>query len=202
MKFVKIIASHFLAGEESEKRLIILTNDFEMQTTPVTQSQWEEIMGSNPSYFKNKPNNPVESVSWKDCKKFIKKLNKKDKEYIYRLPTEAEWEYCAKSCKDGEGWYAENSNNTTQEVGQKSPNEFGLFDMLGNVWEWCEDWYGNKMEDIRGIDPKGPKSGSDRVVRGGSWYDDVRSLRSAGRDYGSPGVRSYILGFRLVRTKK
>jgi sulfatase modifying factor 1 len=203
MKFVKIIASHFIAGEENEKRLVILTNNFEIQTTTVTQKQWKDIMGSNPSHFKNKPNNPVDSVSWEDCQKFIKRLNKTDKDYIYRLPTEAEWEYCAISNKNGLGWHYENSNQTTQEVGQKEmTNSLGISDMLGNVWEWCEDWYSDDMNNIRGIDPQGAKSGSYCVIRGGSWDYDARGLRSAIRGNRSPGIRSGYVGFRLVRTKK
>jgi formylglycine-generating enzyme required for sulfatase activity len=155
MKFLKIKAGKFKMGSPkndlnrfSDETLhnVELTEDFEMMDAPVTQSEWQEVMWDNPSYFKDNPNNPVEQVSWNDCQKFIKKLNEKNDGYVYRLPTEAEWEYCSKSCDkiplNDQAWYYENSNNKTHPVKQKQPNKLGLYDMLGNVWEWVQDFYG------------------------------------------------------------
>lgn len=139
--------------EDETQHDVTLTESFEMGQFPVTQSQWEAVMGNNPSYFKGE-NNPVECVSWNDAQEFIKKLNDEDTEYTYRLPTEAEWEYCARggtttayhfsdSPKDlGDyAWFYDNSGGTTHPVGEKKPNQYGLYDMLGNVWEWCQDVY-------------------------------------------------------------
>jgi formylglycine-generating enzyme required for sulfatase activity len=163
---------------------------FEMQVTQVTQFQWKEIMGENPSNFKG-VNLPVEQVSWNDCLEFIKKLNDLDDGYFYRLPKELEWEYCAKSCDsqnlDQIAWYAKNSSAKTQDVAMKAPNELGLYDMLGNVWEWCEDLYS--------------KEGSYRVFRGGGWAFDAQYLRSAYRCGSGPAGRGTGVGFRLVRIK-
>ncbi len=132
--------------EDEKLHEVKLTEDFEIMDAPVTQMEWKEIMGNDPSYFKDKPNNPVETVSWNDCQEFIKKMNDKKDGYTYRLPTEAEWEFCAKSCEDvpidEQAWYYKNSDSLTHPVKQKSPNKLGLYDMLGNVWEWCQDWYG------------------------------------------------------------
>lgn len=161
--------------------------DFEMQDAPVTQQEWWEIMGTNPSCFNDKHNNPVESVSFYECEAFIAKLNFTGSTYVYRLPTENEWEYCASyglvqyilDC----AWVWENSNISTQPVKTKEPNKYGLYDMLGNVWEWTST-----------------ESGSARVLRGGSWGSDAQDVRSAYRFYVSPGNHSSNVGFRLVRT--
>lgn len=116
--------------------------DYEMQDAPVTQKEWTKVMGNNPSYFKGK-NNPVETVSWNDCQEFIKKLNESQKEYMYSLPTEEQWEYCAKSCDEidvlKQAWCWENSKSKTNPVKKKKPNKLGLYDMLGNCWEWMQD---------------------------------------------------------------
>lgn len=170
------------------KFIKIKGKDFEMQDAPVTQSEYEKIMKVNLSYFKRK-NNPVETVSYNDCQEFIKKLNENQTKYTYRLPTEEEWEYCAKSCdlqKINEiSWNIENSNGKTHPVKQKKPNDLGLYDMLGNVWEWTST-----------------KSGSYRVLRGGSWYYDPQFLRAAYRFYDYPAYRSNDVGFRLLRISK
>lgn len=175
--------------------------NFEILEVPVTQLIWKNIMGTEPSFFKEKPNNPVESVSQHDIQECIKKLNKLSKKWIYSLPTEEEWEYCCragtitdfsfgddKSIIGDYAWFYKNSNNSTQPVKLKKCNDFGLYDMHGNVWEWCKDLY----------DPLG----SDRVLRGGSWYSDAGGLRSAERYIVGPGGRSDNVGFRLVRTYK
>lgn len=154
----------------------------------VTQNEWKEIMDYNLSEFKNHPNNPVENVSYYDIQKFLKKLNEDNKDYFYNLPTEEEWEYCSKSCDEQDineiSWNLENSNKISHPVKLKKPNKFGLYDMLGNVWEWTDSL-----------------QGSDRVIRGGGWGSNARFLRSGYRNYYSPGFRYYDVGFRLVRTK-
>ena len=124
-----------------------ITKSFEIQSTQVTQEQWEAVMGSRPSRFKG-GFLPVESVSWDECQEFIKKLNEKNEGYTYRLPTEAEWEYACADASIEDAWRYENSKGKTHPVGWFKPNKFGLYDMLGNVWEWCEDWYGPYFEEI------------------------------------------------------
>jgi formylglycine-generating enzyme required for sulfatase activity len=185
-----------------------------MQTTELTQGQWERIMGSNPSYFEKYGNDcPVENVSWNDVQEFIRKLNQKEGTDKYRLPTEAEWEYAARSCRKAEvyagtssesalgdyAWYDANSGNKTHPVGRKQPNGLGLYDMSGNVWEWCRDWYGNYPSGSV-TDPTGPSSGSHRVIRGGSWRVSAGDCRSALRRSVTPGVSYFGVGFRLART--
>jgi len=188
-----------------------------MQTTEVTQEQWKAVMGSNPSYFLSPgEDSPVEFVSWNDVQAFIIELNKLG-EGTYRLPTEAEWEYAARAGSttalangditetycgydpnlDAMGWYCGNSGDKKHSVAQKQPNAWGLYDMHGNVWEWCQDWYGTYPSSAV-TDPQGPSSGSFRVFRGGSWSINALSCRSAYRFSFSPNLRKRNLGFRLV----
>jgi formylglycine-generating enzyme required for sulfatase activity len=183
-----------------------------MGKTEVTQAQWKAIMGSNPSNFKG-DNLPVEQVSWDDVQIFLSKLNAKTGK-TYRLPTEAEWEYAAgggennrtifagindESSLGNYAWYSANSNNTTHAVGTKQPNQLGLYDMSGNVWEWCSDWYGaDYYANSPQTNPKGPSSGSYRVLRVGSWCNGASSCRVSLRDYDYPGGRYGNRGFRLV----
>ena len=166
-------------------------------------------MGSNPSKFKG-ADRPVENVSWEDCQEFLRKLNQSTGKR-YRLPTEAE--YAARSggkkkkwagtSSEGDlgayAWYDKNSGSQTHPVGQKKPNGLGLYDLSGNVWEWCQDWYGDYSSAAL-TNPTGPSSGSNRVIRGGSWYYDARNARAANRDWNDPGIRGENLGFRLVRS--
>ena len=174
----------------------------------VTQAQWKAVMGNNPSSFKG-DNLPVERVSWNEVQEFIKKLNQLMGK-SYRLPTEAEWEYAARGGNNSRGykysgsnnigsvaWYYENSGSTTHPVGSKSPNELGIYDMSGNVWEWCQDWYGDYSSSSQ-RNPKGPASGSSRVGRGGGWYCDAWGCRVSFRSGYSPDLRFNDLGFRLV----
>jgi formylglycine-generating enzyme required for sulfatase activity len=167
-------------------------------------------MGNNPSYFKGCDSCPVEQVSWDDVQEFINKLNAKNDGFNYRLPTEAEWEYACRAGTTGDyagnldsmAWYGSNSGSKTHLVGQKQPNAFGLYDMHGNVWEWCQDWYdANYYKNSPSTDPKNTSTGSGRVLRGGGWDDDARDCRAADRYGGTPGDRGNDLGFRLIRTR-
>ena len=199
-------------GESDEKPVhSVSLNNFYMGKTEVTQAQWQAIMGSNPSSFKNCDQCPVESVSWNDVQEFIKKLNAKTGK-TYRLPTEAEWEYAARGGKsstytyagsntvDEVAWYSSNSGSKTHPVGEKKANELGLYDMSGNVWEWCQDWYADDYyAKSPSSNPPGPTTGSGRVCRGGSWYYYPAVLRVALRYGYAPSFRNYSIGFRLAR---
>ena len=211
--------NHF--GNETLHQVTV--SDFCLGKTPVTQKQWREVMGSNPSHFKDCDDCPVESVSWNDVQTFLDKLSAKTG-MKFRLPTEAEWEYASrgghKAPVDGKihvgeyqyagsnnldevGWYDKNSNRKTHPVAAKKPNELGLYDMSGNVWEWCQDWFGDKYYEAckqQGVveNPKGPETGSYRVLRGGRWSGVAQYCRSAYRDYFGPDFRNHFIGFRLV----
>jgi len=225
MTFKLIPAGTFTMGSPSgelgrfsneTQHQVTLTQQFYMQTTEVTQAQWVMVMGSNPSYNTDCTNCPVEEVSWNDVQTFITELNTWG-EGTYRLPTEAEWEYAARAGSttafaNGDitvtdntydpnlnaiGWYSYNSS-TTQSVGQKDPNAWDLYDMHGNVWEWCQDWYGAyPLGSV--TDPTGPSSATNRVARGGGWYNDAQYNRSAYRNYSTPDFTGDVLGFRLVK---
>jgi formylglycine-generating enzyme required for sulfatase activity len=186
-----------------------ITKGFEMGKYEVTQAQWEAVMGSNPSEFKG-ADRPVEQVSWEDAQQFLSRLNARGDGYRYRLPTEAEWEYAARAGTTGKyygeldeiAWYKGNFGGQTHPVGQKKPNAWGLHDMLGNVWEWCWDWYdvnyyGNSPE----ADPRGPASGQALSLRGGSWGNFPRYLRVSVRISGGPLNRNNYFGFRCVRER-
>ena len=174
----------------------------------VTQALWRAVMGSNPSYFKG-DNLPVECVSWNDCQTFINRLNSYTGRN-FRLPTEAEWEFAARGGNYSRhykysgsnyigdvAWYDGNSGSRTHPVGTKQANELGLYDMSGNVYEWCSDWYGS-YSSYSQSNPTGATSGSYRVERGGSWYGDARYCRSSDRDDFAPGDSNCYLGLRLV----
>lgn len=202
-------------SDDENQHEVTLTQGYWLGKYEVTQGQWESLMGSNPSEFKNAGKNaPVETVSWEDTQEFIKKLNARERAagrlpegYVYGLPTEAQWEY---ACRAGtssryyfgndEGqlgdyaWY--NSGSVTHPVGQKQPNAWGLYDMSGNVYEWCEDWYGHYPTGPV-TNPVGPASGSNRVLRGGSWIYYAKDCRSADRGRNTPSDRFNDLGFRL-----
>lgn len=221
--FVKIEGGTFQMGDEkgdldgaSRPVHQVTISDFYIGTTPVTQKQWRDVMGSNPSHFKNCDKCPVDSVRWNDVQKFIDKLNAKTGKK-FRLPTEAEWEYAARGGHKSTvshlysgsnnleevGWHDKNSSGKTHPVAAKRPNELGLYDMSGNVWEWCQDWYDEGYYEAckkqGGVEnPTGPEKGSARVLRGGSWDGDAQFCRSAYRNYFSPVFRNYFIGFRLV----
>jgi len=195
-------------ADETPVHRVRISQGFEIGKYEVTQAQWEAVMNSNPSSFKG-ANLPVEDVSWDDAKKFIGRLNARNDGYVYRLPTEAEWEYACRAGSTGDyagdldamAWYSENSEGKSHPVRKKQPNAWGLFDMHGNVWEWVEDWYGrNYYERGPTVDPQGSGADSYRVVRGGAWLSSAGLLRSAFRHSRTPDDRGHSLGFRLVRT--
>ena len=215
---VEVEAGTFTMGATSEMNdpsdaekpahKVTLTNNYYLGKTEVTQALWKAVMGSNPSYFKG-DNKPVEQVSWDDCQEFISKLNAATGKH-FRLPTEAEWEFAARGGKISKhyqysgsnnlfdvAWYTDNSSNTTQDVASKQANELGIYDMSGNVWEWCSDWYGSYSSNTQ-YDPAGPTSGSGRVLRGGSWVSIAGGCRSSIRGGFTPGNRYRILGLRLA----
>jgi len=217
---VKVKAGKFTMGATSEQgndawsnewpaHKVKLTKDYYIGQTEVTQALWQAVMGSNPSKFKG-DNLPVETVSWDDCQKFISKLNSLTGSK-FRLPTEAEWEYAARGGNKSRGykysgsnsiddvvWYTKTTNDKgTKPVATKTANELGLYDMSGNVWEWCNDWYEDYSSSAQ-TDPTGPTSGSYRVWRGGYWGSSARICRVAYRSYYSPSSRYNILGLRLA----
>jgi formylglycine-generating enzyme required for sulfatase activity/serine/threonine protein kinase len=187
----------------------VTLSSFYINKYEVTQALWSAVMGSNPSYFSGCDQCPVEKVSWNDVQEFIRKLNIMTGR-SYRLPTEAEWEYAARGGRSSRGykysgsnslgqvaWFKDNGSDKTHPVGQKQANELGLYDMSGNVWEWCSDWYGSYSSQSM-TDPKGPSSGSGRVGRGGSWSGESWYIRLSYRNYYLPVDSHYNLGFRLV----
>ncbi|MFH2067576.1 MAG: formylglycine-generating enzyme family protein [Pseudomonadota bacterium] len=227
VEFLLIPAGSFIMGEalrtecntcnaaldETPRRNVSITKPFYIGRYEVTQQQWLAVMDANPSHFKG-DRHPVESVSWNNVQLFIYALNAREKTTAYRLPTEAEWEYAARAgsvtaYSFGEdaseladyGWYVMNSNLKTHPIGQLAPNPWGLYDMHGNVYEWCRDWY---LADYYGRasskDPTGPATGDGkRVRRGGYWGSSTRILRSSDRDFLPPEAAAGNTGFRLVK---
>ncbi len=192
----------------------VTLSSYHIGETEVTQELWKAVMGSNPSKFYG-ANRPVERVSWDDSQEFIRKLNAKTGKN-FRLPTEAEWEYAARGGSRSQhykysgsntignvAWYFDNRyydnnmDNTTHDVATKRANELGIYDMSGNVWEWCSDWYGDYSSSSQ-TNPQGPISGSIRVFRGGGWNDYARLCRVSYRPGRSPDFRYYLLGLRLA----
>ena len=225
-KMVAVGGGTFQMGATSEQqdayydeKLIhsVTLSGYYIGETEVTQELWQAVMGSNPSRFTGNSQRPVECVSWNDCQTFVNKLNDLLAGQLpagrrFRLPTEAEWEYAARGGNRSRGtqysgsnsidnvaWYWDNSGNTPHPVKGKSRNELGLYDMSGNVWEWCSDWYGsNYYSSSPSTNPQGPSSGSCRVLRGGSWGGGAQGCRVAGRGGGSPGNGYYYGGLRLA----
>ena len=200
------------AGESDEKPVHSVTLDsYYIAECEVTQAQWQKIMGNNPSNFTGDTNRPVECVSWEDATSFCAKLSELTGKR-YTLPTEAQWEYAARGGNKSQGykysgsntisdvaWYEDNSSRTTHAVKQKSANELGLYDMSGNVREWCNDWYNaSYYSSSPQTNPTGPSSGSYRVIRGGSWYNAASICRVAYRGNNAPSNRFSIVGFRVV----
>ncbi|MBM3859049.1 MAG: formylglycine-generating enzyme family protein [Verrucomicrobia bacterium] len=214
MHFVLIRPGRFQMGSvkahpETPLHTVTLTKPFYIGKHEVTQEQWRTVMGNNPSHFKG-DKNPVEMTAWEDCQLFLQKLRGQMPGFRFRLPTEAEWEY---DCRAGSAteycygnnarklaeyaWFNANSHGTSHPVGEKKANAWGLHDMHGNVWEWCQDWYGNpNANDV--TDPVGPRSGSRRMLRGGSWLYSAKECRSFVRDVYTPSVRLLNVGFRVA----
>ena len=187
----------------------VTVGNFNLAETEVTQELWMAVMGNNPSGYTDDAQLPVESVTWVDCQQFISKLNEITGD-SFRLPTEAEWEYAAKGGNRSKGylycgsdtlanvgWYKDNAEERPHNVKLLAPNELGLYDMSGNIWEWCSDWHGNyTAEDA--IAPQGAAEGKTRVVRGGSWLVDAAICRPADRSSGAPRGGGCIVGLRLA----
>jgi len=216
-------------GAERPVHRVRISKGFEMSRYEVTQSQWAAVMGTahpsteagkaanaeaapdtNPSHFKG-PSFPVENVSWSDVQKFLTKLNTRDTQFVYRLPTEAEWEYASRAGTTEDApknlneiaWFEANSGGQTQPVGRKQPNAWGLYDMHGNVSEWVQDWFAfDYYEDSPPADPAGPETGSYRIYRGCGWFTSAGDCRPALRAFDFPNDGYYNVGFRLVRTAK
>ncbi len=230
MKFVYINPGRFMMGsplkesgrdDDERQHRVTLTRGFYLQTTEVTQGQWQGVMGGNPSRFENCGSDcPVEQVSWNDVQMFIQKLNRMEGAFNYRLPTEAEWEYAARAgtntafswgnevgCSGanyGKGYISEckeKNPDQTMKVGSFPPNLWGLYDMHGNVWEWCQDWYGGYPPGSV-TNPEGSSSDPFRVLRGGGWRYFAWICRSANRHGSTPGSRFDSLGFRLVASRR
>ena len=217
---VKVEGGTFYMGATSEQKSsavydespshAVTLRSFSISKYEVTQELWQAVMGSNPSDFTDDSDCPVENVSWSDCQEFITKLNKMTGKH-FRLPTEAEWEYAARggnrtleykfagsNTLDEVGWYDTNSNST-YPVGMLSPNELGLYDMSGNVREWCQDWYGEDYySESPSSSPAGPTSGDGRVCRGGSWYNNINNCRVSSRFFESASARLNYVGLRLA----
>jgi len=196
--------------DEGPQHHVNLTQGYWLGATPVTQALWSAVLGNNPSEFKGLER-PVEQVSWDEAQGFIQALNKEIPGLDVRLPSEAEWEY---ACRAGTetlywsgdteadlarvAWYSGNSESKTHPVAGLAANPWGLYDMHGNVWEWCQDYWSSYQANAA-IDPQGPEFGAKRVVRGGSWDNHARNARAASRNWLPPGVRYDFLGFRLAR---
>jgi formylglycine-generating enzyme required for sulfatase activity len=215
LEFAWIPAGEFdmgsLDGSDDEKPVhhVRITRGFWMGKYAVTQRDWQQWMGHNPSES-DSGRHPVEKVSWEDAREFLRRLSAQG-EGMFRLPSEAEWEYACRAGSKGKwcygddegrlgeyAWFAGNAGDSPHEVGLKRPSIWGLYDMHGNVREWCEDWYGEYPAGPV-TDPKGPASGGHKVVRGGSWYSQAGDTRSAFRYGGTPDFRNYHFGFRCVR---
>ena len=211
-KFVSVPAGSFAMGDSKEGPVhqVTFTQGFQLQSTELTQAQWQAVMGTNPSYTKG-DNLPVESVSWNDSQSFLTQLNAKT-QGGYRLPTEAEWEYAARAgsttayaCGDEESclaemaWYIPNAKDMPHPVGQLKANAWGLYDMHGNISEWVQDLYAPYTEGAQS-NPTGPEKGDYRIQRGGHWGTYADRCRSASRQYGDPGGSDRNLGFRLARS--
>ena len=231
MAFVYVRPGKFLMGSpdsdpwadtpEKPQHEVTITKGFYLGKYEATQGQWVVVIGTTPwsgqSYVQENPDHPAASVSWDDVQEFIKILNRAADAGLYRLPTEAEWEYACragtttrwsfgddKSLLGEYAWYLDNASDVGEDyahkVGAKKPNPWGLYDMHGNVWEWCQDWYsGAYYSSSPPVDPQGPESGTLRVVRGGFFGRHAQHQRSALRDSPPPSARDGRIGFRLLR---
>ena len=217
-KMIYVKSGTFIMGATSEQTGAysdelpahsVTLGNYYIGETEVTQELWTAVMGSNPSRFSGNMQCPVEMVSWNDCQTFISKLNELTGA-TFRLPTEAQWEFAARGGNNSQGyiysgsntiddvaWYTSNSSSTTHPVKTKAPNELGIYDMSGNVLEWCSDWYGSYSSAAQ-TDPTGSSTGSYRVIRGGSWGNYATSCRVAHRFFSTPSLSYDCLGLRLA----
>lgn len=187
---------------------VLISRGFWLGDTACTQALWQAVMEDNPSHFKDNPEYPVESVSWDDCQRFIKRANEHlSGNFTLRLPTEAEWEYAARAGSESAYWWGDDISHQRAnyaghhdglvDVLQYDGNDFGLFQVHGNIWEWCHDWYGEYL-NIEETDPAGPENGQSRVLRGGSWFNEPLNLRAACRNLHTPDIRHQNYGLRLA----
>ena len=209
-------------SDEGPQHDVTISEGFYLGKYEVTQGQWEAVMGTTPwssqSYVQTNVNHPAVYVSWNDVQSFVQKLNAAAGDSLYRLPREAEWEYACRAGTTGRwsfgddesqltnyAWYRDNAWNVGEQyahaVGIKLPNSWELYDMHGNVWEWCQDWYGSYSSDAQ-TDPMGSSTGSERVIRGGDFVISAQGVRSARRFRGFPSGRYSSIGFRLLRRAK
>ncbi len=224
MEFVTVYSGSFEMGAPEEEQgsnvnerpvhTVTFDYSFQIMSTEVTQQMWEEVMGTNPAHFDGNTN-PIEMVTWYDCQDFVEAMNLLDSNHTYRLPSESEWEYCCRAGTttryywgddldetliDDYAWWTNNADGSTHPVGLKLPNAWGLYDMNGNVWEWCEDWHNS---DYVGAPSDGSPwlSGNEnkRVYRGSSWVGFAKACRSAYRHFIQPDQSYFGLGLRLVR---
>ena len=220
MKFVLIQPGEFMMGSneadnEKPPHMVEITQPFYLGVYPVTQAEYQAVMGTNPSHFTGNSRLPVEQVSWDDAVVCAQKLSHLSAEQAhgltYRLPSEAEWEYACGAGSTGKwcfgdqesqlvdyAWFDGNCGPRTHPVGGKKANNWGLHDMHGNIWEWCVDWYGSNYSAAMLMDPQGPTTGSDRVYRGGGWFDVAANCRAALRRRNVPTLRVSGMGFRLA----
>jgi formylglycine-generating enzyme required for sulfatase activity len=232
MHFVYIPPGRYVMGsppdeigrEELEiQHEVVLTRGFYLQTTEVSQAQWQAVMGINPSEYRG-DDLPVHNISWIDAKKFIRRLNQLEGDTLYQLPSEAQWEYACRagsqkafangaltvpgsavdSLLDKVGWYKANARQAPHPAASKSPNAWGLYDMHGNVWEWTEDWWESWYGKFSGSpvnDPLGPPKGRFKIYRGGGWFAEAPYQRCASRRRAEPGSKSPGIGFRIARSE-
>jgi formylglycine-generating enzyme required for sulfatase activity len=231
MRFVYIPAGRFIMGSPPDEigrnefeiqHEVVISRGFYLQATEVTQAQWQSVMQVNPSEYRG-DELPVQDVSWIDSEKFIRRLNQLEGDTKYRLPSEAEWEYACRAGSqkafsagpltvpgsnldpllDRVAWYKANSGKGPHKAGTKSPNAWGLYDMHGNVWEWCQDWWESWYGKFSGeaiTDPAGPTRGRFKIIRGGGWFAGGTYQRSASRMRAKPASKSPGIGFRVARS--
>lgn len=214
MVYVKAGSFYMGSNENSNEKpvhLVSLTKDYYIGRYPVTQELWRAVMGTDALCSFKGDKLPMESVSWDECQAFVRRLSELTGKN-FRLPTEAQWEFAARGGVKSKGykyagsdnldevaWYCSNSGSKTHEVGTKLSNELGIYDMSGNVWEWCQDWYSTTYPTANPVeDPQGSSSGAGRVYRGGGWNNSAACCRSASRSYDAPSGRFNCLGFRLA----
>jgi formylglycine-generating enzyme required for sulfatase activity len=219
MEFVSVPAGSFMMGsetggnEEKPAHQVTISHSFLMGRKEVTAGEWKAVMGQEPNNFKG-DRYPAQFVTWNKAQEFIRRLNQMNDGHSYRLPTEAEWEYACRAGTTGDyaddldwiAWYYINSDDKVHQVGERHPNAWGLFDMEGNVWEYCQDWYSESYSQSPSTDPQGPASGKERVQRGGSYSDQGpryngdhgSHLRSAARKGTGPDSLLDNNGFRIV----